>query len=260
MELNVPELQEADQSQSLPVSEPFLKKWNQLVSTTNWEKGKIICQWRHTLKQDGFAPRHYSDESWSRQIGNVTPQHTGRLRKVSARFGMVWQDYPGLYWSHFFASLDWDDAELWLEGAIQNCWSISQMRIARSEARDTANSSDAQVEDILLKDMNEEIVLGVSPANQSMKIDSENQPAPREPKTVDDITSTLSNHSTTTQGSSSHITENPGGEKENWPPDLHKAFCHLESIILKHKESSWDRVTRSSILLKIDQLKRKINK
>ncbi|HWC88491.1 MAG TPA: hypothetical protein VG433_02515, partial [Pirellulales bacterium] len=40
----------------------------------------------------------------------------------------------GLYWSHFQAAIDWSDAEMWLEGAVQSGWSISQMRRQRAEA------------------------------------------------------------------------------------------------------------------------------
>ena len=37
------------QMESLPVdeaSQPFVGRWNALVSTTNWEKGRIIGDWR----------------------------------------------------------------------------------------------------------------------------------------------------------------------------------------------------------------------
>src|SRR5690606_12131349 len=71
---------------------------------------------------------------WSRRVGNVTPQHVGRLRRAFERFGAVRQEYRGLFWSHFQAALDWDDAEMWLEGAVQNQWSISEMRHQRWEA------------------------------------------------------------------------------------------------------------------------------
>ena len=120
MELKISSGQKDDQTKVIALSKQFLHQWNQLVSTTNWEKGKIICRWRDALQAEGFSPHHFSDEAWSRHIGDVTPQHAGRLRKVFVRFGSVWQEYPGLYWSHFYAALDWDDPELWLEGAIQN--------------------------------------------------------------------------------------------------------------------------------------------
>ena len=97
-------------------SRPFVGNWQNLISQTNWEKGKIILQWRKELAESGVDTRLYSDPAWSRLVGEVTPQHVGRLRRTWERFGDVQQDYEKLYWSHFFAALDWDDAEMWLEG------------------------------------------------------------------------------------------------------------------------------------------------
>ncbi len=110
----------------------YLGRWNRLVSTTNWEKGRIVAEWREALIEAGAAAAAYSDEAWSQRVGNVTPQHTGRLRRVYQRFAEMREAYHGLYWSHFQAALDWDDAEMWLEGAVQNRWSISQMQGERS--------------------------------------------------------------------------------------------------------------------------------
>src|SRR5271163_1962476 len=114
-------------------SEQFLSKWKRFVSTTNWEKGQIISQWRAALVDAGAGLAEYSDEVWSRQVGQVTPQHVGRLRRVFERFGDTRDTYAGLYWSHFQAALDWDDAEMWLEGAVQSNWSIAQMQAQRSQ-------------------------------------------------------------------------------------------------------------------------------
>ena len=81
-----------------------------------------------------------SDEAWSREVGGVSPQHVGRLRRTYERFGAVHKQYPGLYWSHFQAALDWPDAEMYLEGAVQNDWSVSQMRNQRWEVSAAARS------------------------------------------------------------------------------------------------------------------------
>jgi hypothetical protein len=115
----------------------YVGQWNRLVSTTNWEKGRIICQWREALLTAGSPVTEYSDEAWGQLVGGVTSQHVGRLRRVFQRFGEEFDQYPGLYWSHFQAALDWDDAPMWLEGAIQNDWSISQMRGKRWETLGT---------------------------------------------------------------------------------------------------------------------------
>jgi hypothetical protein len=115
-------------------SAEYLGKWNRLVSTTNWEKGRIICQWRETLQEAGVPAASFSDEVWSRQVASVSPQHVGRLRRVYQQFGESRGQYSGLYWSHFQAALEWPDPELWLEGAVQNGWSVAQMRQQRGEA------------------------------------------------------------------------------------------------------------------------------
>lgn len=112
-------------------SQPFVGQWSRLVSTTNWEKGRIILAWRTALEERGLSVTEYSDEAWARLVGGISSQHVGRLRRVFQRFGAVYQQYPDLYWSHFCAALDWDDAEMWLEGAQQSGWSVAQMQRQR---------------------------------------------------------------------------------------------------------------------------------
>src|SRR5215216_264794 len=123
----------AANGEALDAAGRFIGQWNRLVSTTNWEKGRIICQWRDALIAGGASTTSYSDEAWSQLVGGVTSQHVGRLRRVFQRFGEVFDQFEGLYWSHFQSSLDWEDAEMWLEGAIHNGWSVSQMRGKRWE-------------------------------------------------------------------------------------------------------------------------------
>ena len=67
------------------------------------------------------------------------------------RFGEVTNQYDGLYWSHFHAAIDWDDAEMWLEGAIQNGFSVSQMRGKRWETLGNTSEPPA-VEDDSVED------------------------------------------------------------------------------------------------------------
>lgn len=93
-------------------SHSFIGKWNQLISTTNWEKGQIIVTWRQAMAAQDLPPAAYSDECWSRLVGGVSPQHVGRLRRTFERFGEVYKTYANIYWSHFYAALDWDDAEM----------------------------------------------------------------------------------------------------------------------------------------------------
>ena len=133
-------------------SAEFLGRWNRLVSTTNWEKGRIISAWRKAMIDSGAPAQAYSDEAWARRVGNVSGQHVGRLRRVYDRFGGGFDSYPGLFWSHFQAALDWHDAEMWLEGAVQNSWSVAQMRNQRWEATGAADGEAPPDEEILLAD------------------------------------------------------------------------------------------------------------
>lgn len=97
----------------------------------------------------------YSDEIWRQMVGDITAQHVGRLRRTYDRFGETFSDYSGLYWSHFYAALDWDDAEMWLEGAIQNSWSISQMRAQRWETLGGQPEEKPRAEDVVMAEPEE---------------------------------------------------------------------------------------------------------
>ena len=105
------------EGQLAELAQPFVGLWNSLISTTNWEKGRIISQWREALIESGVDSHQYSDEAWVRRVGGVTAPHVGRLRRVHDRFASTYETYSGLYWSHFLAALDWDDAPMWLQGA-----------------------------------------------------------------------------------------------------------------------------------------------
>jgi hypothetical protein len=138
-------------------STPFEGRWNRLISSTNWEKGQIIQEWRSALKKTEAPATEYSDEAWAQRVGGVTGQHVGRLRRVFERFGETREQYNGLFWSHFQAALDWDDAEMWLEGGIQNTWSVAKMRKARWEALGAPDDLKPKDEDIVVMEANEDL-------------------------------------------------------------------------------------------------------
>ena len=145
---------------AVEASTQYVGRWNRLVSTTNWEKGRIIHQWREALRQAGAPAASYTDDAWSRQVGNVTPQHVGRLRRVFERFGQVYEQYEGLYWSHFQAAVEWPDAEMYLQGAVENDWSISQMRNQRWEAMGGAPELKPHDADIVDAELDEDVSVG----------------------------------------------------------------------------------------------------
>src|SRR5436309_11568246 len=88
-------------------SQPYIHRWNGLVSTTNWEKGRIVFEWREALIAAGAAAQEYSDEAWARRISTFSSQHVGRLRRVHERFAATRGRSAGLHWSHSRAPLAW---------------------------------------------------------------------------------------------------------------------------------------------------------
>lgn len=144
------------------IASEFVGFWNALVSNTNWEKGKVIHSWRMRLKEAGLPRRIYSDEALSTRIGNVTPQHVGRLRRVYERFGAE-PMLPNLFWSHYQAALDWDDADEWLQKASEGKISVAQMRMDRWEKTGASLKSKPKEEDIVPAERDED----VNPYNDS---------------------------------------------------------------------------------------------
>lgn len=136
----------------------FEGRWQRLVSSTNWEKGRIIGEWRAALMAHDAPVQEYADDAWSRRVGGVTGQHVGRLRRVWERFGSEQATYDGLSWSHFQAALDWEDAEMWLEGAVQSHWSVAGMRQARWEARGAPAEQKPRPEDVISTELDEDFL------------------------------------------------------------------------------------------------------
>ena len=153
----------------IEASQPYVGRWSRLVSTTNWEKGRIIVEWRESLVSQGLPVVEYSDEAWGRLVGGVTGQHVGRLRRVYQRFGRVQDQYAGLYWSHFQAALDWNDAEMWLEGAKQSGWSVAQMRDQRWTTLGKVEADRPQAGDVVTSETDEDAERGRKAAGRAKK-------------------------------------------------------------------------------------------
>lgn len=149
-------------------SAPFVGEWLGLVSQTNWEKGKIIHRWRDALVAAGAPAQAYSDEAWARHFeGTVTGQHVGRLRRVFDKFGDSQNDYPHLSWTHFQAAMDWSDAEMWLEGAVQEKWSVATMRKNRWEAMGAISSEKPVDSDLVYAELDEDGLAPFEPPTKS---------------------------------------------------------------------------------------------
>jgi hypothetical protein len=245
----------------------YLGKWNRLISTTNWEKGQIIFLWREALQAAGAPSATWTDEAWSGQVGNVSPQHVGRLRRVYQRFGALREQYPGLFWSHFQGALEWPDPELWLEGAVQSGWSVAQMRQQRSEALGLAGEA-AGTEELVAAEYDEDAGPG-GDADESTTIsastgevrfpdageyedsaggEAHRPPAGRgddddaEPALPDDAAPAL-------------MAVRPFENLAPLPADLGEAFERFKLAILHHKIAGWEDVSCQHVLDALEALK-----
>jgi hypothetical protein len=264
--LSSPEIEE--------LTQPHIGKWNKLVSQTNWEKGNLILRWRNEMIAADFPRAAYSDDAWARRVGNVTPQHVGRLRRVAERFCNKSKEYPNLFWSHFQTALDWEDAELWLEGAVQNDWSVAQMRVQRWEAVGAPEELKPREEDIFTTEIDEDaasfdrqrtsdrteprtstigaadIVEGFDPSaippfdvEDSPKRENETKKSkPKSGETVADAP--LTGEVLATLKNTAEL-----------PADLAESFETLQVAILNHKLAGWKDVTPQKITKRLDTLK-----
>jgi len=238
-------------------SQEYVASWNHLVSTTNWEKGRIISEWRESLRAVDAAPSSYADEAWSRRVGNVTPQHVGRLRRVWRRFHKTSEQYRGLYWSHFQAVLDWDDAEMWLEGAVQSGWSVAVMRQNRWEALGAPADQKPRDEDVILSELDED----VSAADDAPSRVADGEPVAVQgfdEKDGDDASDDApfdTSDAIDAPNSESYDADaspvepvRPFEDLATLPADLHEAFEAMKLAVLNHKLAGWRDVRREDVV------------
>jgi hypothetical protein len=235
-------------------SQPFLGRWNRLVSTTNWEKGRIILQWREALIAADATPDVYADEAWGRTVGGVTGQHVGRLRRVSLRFGSTHQRFEGLFWSHFHAAADWEDAEMWLEGALRNKWSVSKMRSQRWETLGQIEAERPREEDVVHSELDEDYETGntVAPAADRdvaegpRHEDSDFGDGPENTGGIDALAAAREDELPTVR---------PFEDLPDLPDDMVDAFEAMKLAILRHKGSKWTEVPLDDVLTSLESLK-----
>lgn len=241
-------------------SQPFIGQWNQLISTTNWDKGKIICQWRDSLKDNDVAASDYSDEAWSQLVGGVTPQHVGRLRRTHERFGHVFHEYEGVYWSHFYAALDWDDAEMWLEGAVQNKWSISGMRQQRWETLGKVGDPPASADVVASESAEETQSLALSENTRNNDRDYIEGPVHEGPDWGDDKQPAGQKASTDTAEMEVEEPPQPHAIRPfesftELPDDVMEAASAFKVAIIRHKADQWSEMEKDDMIGLLDALK-----
>ena len=254
--------------QAQTVTAPFVGQWHTLISQTNWEKGKIISEWRSALIAADAASSSFSDETWAKQVGAVTSQHVGRLRRVYERFGTTCASYPGLYWSHFLAAIDWDDAELWLEGAVQSQWSISEMRRTRWEASGSDPKQDPKDTELLTSEIDDDFDALTAEAEEESDREKRDRaessgPLPEGPDFGDDdyepsIAGESQPGDPPFESESFDASKEPGNPfvgLPDLPPDVSDAMEQFKLSIVRHRASKWADISQKQLLDVLDALK-----
>jgi hypothetical protein len=259
----VGELQPLEES-LVEASQPFVGQWSRLVSTTNWEKGRIITAWREALVAQGLCVTEYSDEAWSRLVGGVSGQHVGRLRRVFQRFGAARETYPALYWSHFQAALDWNDADMWLEGAARSGWSVVQMRDQRWTTLGKLEADRPRPDGVMEAELDEDAEPARS-RDASRAITGEyseiSGPAYDGPDFGDEPSRSNrsgDDNADWLDGAPSvppvELTR-PFESLPDLPDDLAEAFDAMKLAILRHKRDAWRQIAETDMLRTLDALK-----
>ncbi len=256
------ETTEVDEEVVEQASAEYLGRWNRLISTTNWEKGRIISAWRQALIESDLPQQAYSDEAWARRVGNVSGQHVGRLRRVYDRFGDDYHNYSGLFWSHFQAVLDWDDAEMWLEGAVQNHWSVAQMRDQRWEALGAPEDKKPRPEDIVVGEFDEDSQSCEDDPQSTIdgSLDVVRDPNTEEDETgageLDESVDSLPFETDTLADSDPSLSPvRPFEHLPKLPDDIQDAVECFKLAILAHKMTGWGDVSCDDVLAALNALK-----
>jgi len=260
------EISPAAEQQSLP----YIGQWNQVVSTSNWKKGEIICLWRKSLQEQSARSSEYSDEAWAQLVGGVTPQHTGRLRRTFERFGHVSAEYEGLFWSHFYAALDWDDAEMWLEGAVQNKWSVSRMRKQRWEVLGSLPDQQPRDADIVASEISEENQ-SLEPTESKRQNDRNLVEGPvyegpdfgdQDDKESAGGTANLSggdqssDQSSDRQGEPGKLDDPIFQSFQGLPEDVEEVVNTFKLLIIRHRTEEWQEISQQDMIGLLEALKK----
>lgn len=249
-------------------SAPYLGQWTKLISTTNWDKGKIIHQWRTSLQEAGAPTSEYADDAWARRVGGVTGQHVGRLRRVFERFGDNYPTYEGLFWSHFQAAIEWDDAEMWLEGAAENKWSVASMRNQRWETMGKLEA-DRPDGEIVASDVDEDYEPAQGNDDEVRgsigEMDGPSGPTHEGPDFGDEEQDTHNRESAgLAEGEIGDSTEAPSlvkpfAEIGSMPDDVLDAFEAFKLAIIRHRSAGWEEISQEDMISCLESLKVLVN-
>ena len=184
------------------------------------------------------------------------------MRRVYHQFGEARGQYAGLYWSHFQTALEWPDPELWLEGAVQNGWSVAEMRQQRCEA--TGMAPEAAAAEAAAVEEADEDAPEIEDSGLPTSIVSSTE-AVRDP--ADEGDDAEENQTRSQRPGTDDDDQEPDLEEEGvravrpfenlapLPADLANAVERFKLAIVHHRIAGWNEVTCQHVLDALEALK-----
>jgi hypothetical protein len=182
---------------------------------------------------------------------------------VFQRFGTTYEQFPGLYWSHFQAALDWQDAEMWLEGAVKSDWSVAQMRETRWKTLGEIAAERPRPDDAIASETDEDFEPSRSAEATSRGLTGEygEVSGPRlEGPDFGDADSRGGERNSAESETAAEAREpvelvRPFEDLPELPDDLADAFDAMKLAILRHKTDGWREISTGDALRALDALK-----
>ncbi|MEZ6047586.1 MAG: hypothetical protein R3C11_18805 [Planctomycetaceae bacterium] len=117
--------------------EQLISKAQSAISQCNWVVGECASQWTQKYAKGR------TDADFSALIG-LSPDQVYQRRRVWETFADVHESYTNLKWSHFYVSLNWEDAPECLQWADENEATVVEMKAWRRSMRgeDLTEASD----------------------------------------------------------------------------------------------------------------------
>jgi hypothetical protein len=162
--------------------------------------------------------------------------------------------------------MDWDDAEMWLEGAVQNRWSISQMRNQRWETLGAPADKKPSDSDIISAELDEDAAPPAFETPRGLKAkrgeaatgpDLSQGPdfGDDRPRGKDfDGEGGRKRDQRVLKETHSQLVR-PFEELPELPDDLSEAFELFKLSLLRHKLAGWKEVALDDVLACLDGLK-----
>ena len=106
------------------------------VSQCNWVVGECAARWTQRYAKGR------TDADFGQLVG-LSGDQVYQRRRVWETFGDVRDNYPSLKWSHFYISLNWDDAPECLQWAEENQATIAELKMWRRTLHGAESADDS---------------------------------------------------------------------------------------------------------------------